>query len=415
MNDVQQLIQLLTTVAIVLVVIILVLIVAYFIIRTKNSEKEKQKEMINNLNVNSKNTSKKSENPQKNKSYNINSVFDFMDFEKVEDNMIVQKSGRYLMVIECQGVNYDLMSDMERTSVEQGFIEFLNTLKYEIQIYIQTRTVNLEQSIQTYKLKFRDIEEKYNVLEEKYNQMKESNEYSESELQKAYMELVRQKNKYEYTKDIIADTERSNLNSNVLHKKYYIIISYYEDEVNTQNYSKSEIQSMVFSELYTRARSITRTLSRCEVNTKILDSDGLIELLYMAYNRDDADLFSEKKAMSSGFEELYSTAPDVLDKKMQLLDKQIEEKAVEIANQAINEARSDKELMLKIRQENAENLVYDFAENLLTENETYLGTDIAEDAKAKVRRKKKETQEGGTKDEPKAKKTRGRKPVSKQS
>lgn len=415
MNDVQQLIQLLTTVAIVLVVIILVLIVAYFIIRTKNSEKEKQKEMINNLNVNSKNTSKKSENPQKNKSYNINSVFDFMDFEKVEDNMIVQKSGRYLMVIECQGVNYDLMSDMERTSVEQGFIEFLNTLKYEIQIYIQTRTVNLEQSIQTYKLKFRDIEEKYNVLEEKYNQMKESNEYSESELQKAYMELVRQKNKYEYTKDIIADTERSNLNSNVLHKKYYIIISYYEDEVNTQNYSKSEIQSMVFSELYTRARSITRTLSRCEVNTKILDSDGLIELLYMAYNRDDADLFSEKKAMSSGFEELYSTAPDVLDKKMQLLDKQIEEKAVEIANQAINEARSDKELMLKVRQENAENLVYDFAENLLTENETYLGTDIAEDAKAKVRRKKKETQEGGTKDEPKAKKTRGRKPVSKQS
>ena len=415
MNDVQQLIQLLTTVAIVLVVIILVLIVAYFIIRTKNSEKEKQKEMINNLNVNSKNTSKKSENPQKNKSYNINSVFDFMDFEKVEDNMIVQKSGRYLMVIECQGVNYDLMSDMERTSVEQGFIEFLNTLKYEIQIYIQTRTVNLEQSIQTYKLKFRDIEEKYNVLEEKYNQMKESNEYSESELQKAYMELVRQKNKYEYTKDIIADTERSNLNSNVLHKKYYIIISYYEDEVNTQNYSKSEIQSMVFSELYTRARSITRTLSRCEVNTKILDSDGLIELLYMAYNRDDADLFSEKKAMSSGFEELYSTAPDVLDKKMQLLDKQIEEKAVEIANQAINEARSDKELMLKVRQENAENLVYDFAENLLTENETYLGTDIAEDAKAKVRRKKKETQEGGIKDEPKAKKTRGRKPVSKQS
>ena len=416
MNDAQQLIQILTTVAIFLVVIIFVLVIAYFIIRAKNKAKEKQRDnIIGNVNTNSKDSSKKGENLQKTKSYNINSIFDFMDFEKVEDNMIIQKNGKYLMAVECQGVNYDLMSDMERTSVEQGFIEFLNTLKYEIQIYIQTRTVNLEQSIQTYKLKFRDIEEKYNILEEKYDQMKESNKYSETDLQKAYMELVRQKNKYEYTKDIIADTERSNLNSNVLHKKYYIIISYYEDEVNTQNYSKSEIQSMVFSELYTRARSITRTLSRCEVNTKILDSDGLIELLYMAYNRDDADLFSEKKAMSYGFEELYSTAPDVLDKKMQLLDKQIEEKAVEIANQAINEARSDKELMLKVRQENAENLVYDFAENLLTENETYLGTDIAEDAKAKVRRKKKETQEGGTKDEPKAKKTRGRKPVSKQS
>ena len=39
------------------------------------------------------------------------------------------------MVLECQGVNYDLMSDMERTSVEQGFIQFLNTLRTEIQIY----------------------------------------------------------------------------------------------------------------------------------------------------------------------------------------------------------------------------------------------------------------------------------------
>ena len=58
------------------------------------------------------------------------------------------------MVLECQGVNYDLMSEMERTSVEQGFIEFLNTLRTEIQIYVQTRTVNLSNSIHTYKDKY---------------------------------------------------------------------------------------------------------------------------------------------------------------------------------------------------------------------------------------------------------------------
>ena len=49
------------------------------------------------------------------------------EFEKVEDNMIIQKKGKYLMVLECQGINYDLMSEMEMASVEQGFIEFLNT------------------------------------------------------------------------------------------------------------------------------------------------------------------------------------------------------------------------------------------------------------------------------------------------
>ena len=55
------------------------------------------------------------------------------------------------MAIECQGVNYDLMSQIEKVSVEEGFQQFLNTLRHPIQIYIQTRTVNLENSISTYK------------------------------------------------------------------------------------------------------------------------------------------------------------------------------------------------------------------------------------------------------------------------
>ena len=151
------------------------------------------------------------------------------------------------------------------------------------------------------------------------------------------------------TKDIIANTEKSSLNSSVLHKKYYIIISCYEEEINTQNYSRDEIQSMIFSELFTRARSIMRTLSRCEVNSKILDSKGLVELLYNAYNREDSDIFSAQTAINAGFDSLYSTAPDVIDKKMKLINKQIEENGTKLANEAVMEAKSDKEMMLRIR------------------------------------------------------------------
>ena len=341
---------------------------------------------------------------------------DFMEFEKVEDNMIIQKKGKYLMVLECQGINYDLMSEMEMASVEQGFIEFLNTLKFDIQIYVQTRTVNMESSLREYKLKFRDIEDKYNILQNKYMQLKsaESGMYTDKEIYDAYVEYVKQKNKYEYTKDIIANTEKSSLNSSVLHKKYYIIISCYEEEINTQNYSRDEIQSMIFSELYTRARSIMRTLSRCEVNSKILDSKGLVELLYNAYNREDSDIFSAQTAINAGFDSLYSTAPDVIDKKMKLINKQIEENGTKLANEAVMEAKSDKEMMLRIREENAKNLIFDFAEQLISENEEYLGKDISEDAKVKVRRKKKEATEGGNENETneKTKATRGRRPSS---
>lgn len=404
MSDAEKLMQVLTIIAIVLVMVILGLILVAIFIKKKN---EKQENIVDSdLERNNKESQNRLE-------YNAKSIFDFMDFEKIEDNMIIQKKGKYLMVLECQGVNYDLMSDMERTSVEQGFIQFLNTLRTEIQIYVQTRTVNLEDSILSYKEKFREIEEAYAKTEFKYNEMKRSGKYSDLEMQKVYFDLVKQKNKYEYTKDIIANTERNSLNSTVLHKKYYIIVPAYEDELITENFSKDEIQSMVFSELYTKARSIARTLSRCEVNAKILDSEGLIDLLYVAYNRDESDLFSAKRALQAGFEDLYTTAPDVIDRKIKLLDKQIEEEAAKLATEAINEARSDKEMLLRIREQNRENLIYDFADSLIDENESYIGEDVSADAKAKIKMKRNETKEGGKKDAKEKKSTRGRKSVNK--
>ena len=402
MNDVENLIQTLTIIAIVLVMIIFGLILVYFWVRYKNNKKREAKE--NGL---------LEEQQQNNTAYNIKSIFNFMDFEKIEDNMIIQSKGKYLMVLECQGINYDLMSEMERASVEQGFIQFLNTLRTEIQIYVQTRTVNLESSIEKYKLKFRDIEDKYMLMEDKYKEMKKSGRYSEKEMQKAYMELVKQKNKYEYTKDIIANTEKNSLNSSVLHKKYYIIIPYYEDELVTENCSKDEIQNMVFSELYTKSKSMIRTLSRCDVSAKILDSEGLIDLLYVAYNRDEADIFGAKKALQAGFDDIYTTAPDVFEKKLRLLNKKIEEEGMKLANEAISEARSDKEMLLRIREQNRQNLIFDFADSLIDENEPYIGEDVSADAKAKIKIKRRETKEGGKEDAKEKKSTRGRKSTSK--
>lgn len=401
MSDAEKLIDVLTIIAILLVMIIGGLVLAYFFIRNRKNKEQENREK-NWVDEDSKAT---------NPTYNVKSIFNFMDFEKIEDNMIIQKKGKYLMVLECQGVNYDLMSEMERTAVEQGFIQFLNTLRSEIQIYVQTRTINLESSISTFKNKFEAIQRKYEDMNDKYREMKKSGKYSERELQDAYMELVKQRNKYEYTKDIIANTEKNSLNSAVLHKRYYIIIPYYEDELVTDNYSKDEIQNMVFSELYTKAKSMIRTLSRCDVNARILDSEGLIDLLYVAYNRDEADIFGAKKALKAGFEDLYTTAPDVIDKKMKLLDKQIEEEAIKIADDAIREARSDKELLLRIREKNKQNLIYDFADDIIEENASFIGGDVSADAKAKVKAKRREAKEGGNGDA-KEKKTRGRKPIN---
>ena len=399
MSDAEKMIEFLTMIAMILIFVIVALIAVWLFFKYYKDKKTKTNELSGD------------KEQANNQSYNKKSIFNFMDFEKIEDNMIIQKRGKYLMVIECQGVNYDLMSEMERASVEQGFIQFLNTLRTEIQIYVQTRTVNLEDSIRTYKTKFEKIEQEYFELEEKYKTMKKAKKYSEKEIQKAYLEYVKQRNKYEYTNDIITNTERNSLNSSVLHKRYYIIIPYYEDEIVTENCTKDEIQNMVFSELYTKAKSMIRTLSRCEVNARILDSEGLIDLLYVAYNRDESDILSAKAALQAGFEDIYTTAPDVFERKLKLLDKEIEDEGSKVATQAVAEARSDKEMLLRIREQNKQNLIFDFADTLIDENVSYIGEDVSADAKAKIKMQRKETQEGGNNDA-KEKKTRGRKPVS---
>lgn len=154
----------LTSLLIVMIVVLVGLVVAYVVIMMKTSNKKK-KDKTEEIKT-------KEKAPTVSNLYNKQSIFDFMNFEKIEDNMIVRKSGqKYLMVIECQGVNYDLMSGLEKNSVEQGFLQFLNTLRYPIQIYVQTRTVNLESGLIKYKERVQAIRDRLLKKQMEYNRL----------------------------------------------------------------------------------------------------------------------------------------------------------------------------------------------------------------------------------------------------
>lgn len=395
LNDINTITIILAVALGVFLLLLIVLAAVYFFSKSKDKKLEETKKSTTNNDV-KKDTKR---------TYAVESVFDFMDFDKVEDNMISQKNGeRYIMVVECQGVNYDLMSEVEKNSVEEGFIQFLNTLRHPIQIYTQTRTINLESSIQTYKDKVKELEDRLERQKMQYQNMVDSGKYSRQQLDQAYYELTKQTNLCEYGKDIIYTTERMSLNKNVLNKKYYIVIPYYTSELGQNDFDKDEKKNLAFSELYTRAQSIMRTLSVCGINTKILDSNGLVDLLYVAYNRDDAEVYGLDKALRAGYDELYSTAPDVLDKKMRALDMKITQEAFNKANDAVVEAKSKKQKALERKENRMEDLIEQMAQLIIDENRASIGNKVADDAqdiikeeraKRKGRPKK---EEGGTKE-----------------
>ena len=391
-----------TVVLIAILAVMFVLLAIFCILYFKSKSNGKEDKIITETNL-------KNTKAGKTKTYAIESVFDFMEFDKIEDNMVITKNGtKYVMVVECQGVNYDLMSAVEKNAVEEGFIQFLNTLRHPIQIYTQTRTINLENSIQTYRSKIQEIESQLEKEKLQYDKMVNSGNYTDEEIKAAFYELTKTTNLYEYGKDIIYTTERMSLNKNVLNQKYYVVIPYYTEELGENNFDKQEITNMAFSELYTRAQSIIRTLGVCGVNGKVLNSNDLVDLLYIAYNRDDAEVYGVDKAIESGYDELYSTAPDVVDKKMRLLNEQIERKAFDKANEKVIEAKSEKELAYEKKEETMEDLIDQMAKLIIAQNKQIVGKDIAESAIEKVNqdtakrkgRPKKQTTnvEGGTKD-----------------
>ena len=314
------------------------------------------------------------------------------------------------MVVACQGINYDLMSEVEKNAVEEGFVQFLNTIRYPIQIYTQTRTINLDASIQAYKEKLEVALEKQEM---RYNEMKRSERYTQEQLDKTYFELTKQRNLCEYGKDIIFNTEKMSLNRNVLNQKYYVVIPYYIEELGDNKFDKEEQRNLAFSELYTRAQSVIRTLGVCGVNARVMTSNELVELLYMAYNRDEAEVYGIDKALKAGYDEVYTTAQDVVEKQMAELDKQIEKDAIAKAQAKVTEARSEKQKALQEKKDNKRNLIDELAKLIIEENAEVVGGDIAQNAIDKIKQESEE--EEGANDEAvqkqKAKRTRKTKPV----
>lgn len=316
------------------------------------------------------------------KSYTKDSIYNFMEFEKIEDNMIIQKNGRrFLMVVECQGVNYDLMSEMEKIAVEEGFQQFLNSLRHPVQIYVQSRTVNLTASIENYKRKISEYRAKLDRMNMEFEQLKNNPRIPEETLKRYNYELTKQRNLYEYGQDIIENTQKMNLNKNILSKKYYIIVPYYSEEDPESVLNKEEIRNMAFSELYTKSQSIIRALMGCEVNSKILNSSELINLLHVAYNRDESETIDMEKVIQSGCEDIYSTAPDVFEKKMRVLDEIIAKEAEERAHDAYKKAKSNKQRMAENKEQSIEDLIAEMAKEILDENATYIGVEAVEESK----------------------------------
>ena len=320
----------LSIIIIVCLIFILVALYAFILFKNKNNEKTN-----NNTGTNKGNSNRGSTN-KATAGYSKQSVYDFMEFDEIKDNMIIRKNRtQYVMVIKCKGVNYDLMSEEERVSVESGFVQFLNVLRFPVQLYVQTTSLNLKDIIEGYKDRLQEMQRDIQKTEQ---EMQVARSKGNTNLyNRLAFERRRKQNVLEYTADISDYIAKLSMNQNVLQQKNYVVVSYYASELgSTQNLSNSERDSMCFSELYTRAQTLIHALGSASVVGKVLDSEELAELLYSAYNRDESEVMQLSKALDAEYDALYSTGKDVLEKRKVAIDEMIEREAIDLATESVS-------------------------------------------------------------------------------
>ena len=103
-------------------------------------------------------------------------------------------------------------------------------------------------------------------------------------------------------------------------KKYYIAVSYHISELGiVNNFEPDEMFNIAYTELSNRAESIRGGIYACGIESHILSTSELTEVIYIAVNRDDADIFNIKKVVDSDILSLSTTAKDVMAKKQDLI------------------------------------------------------------------------------------------------
>ena len=372
MNSLSQIeILNLIMIGIIAIIGILSLIVVFIIIKMRLKEKQRIEENSSKIIGEKNNNQAKKINLITRDGKEIDSIYKFMEFDSITDNMIIRKNReQFIMVIECKGINYDLLSNDEKSAVELGFISFLNTIRTPIQLYVQTRKLDMSNLLNSYSRRTDAMLEEVRKIDAQIQLAKQNG--NDELVKKLSFDRKRKMNIVEYSESIEEYTNKINDSQYMLQQKPYIVVSYYAREIGeTKKYSDIELNDLVFSELFTRTQTILNALTSSEITGKVLNSEELAELLYVAYNRESSDTYTLKNALDAQYDRLYSTAKDVLETRKQELRKQIETEAMKLATNSITKADEQlreerKQKAIEIKKK-AESIMADYKEDLSKE------------------------------------------------
>lgn len=192
----------------------------------------------------------------------------YLDISEIKDDVVIMKDGSLRSVLICSSVNFALKSEDEQNALISAYVGFLNSIDFPLQVVINSRRLNIEDYLE--RLKTTEREQKNDLLR----------------IQIAdYRTFV---------------SELVNLGQ-IMSKRFYVVVPYSQLSNKRKGFFSriGEALSPALSvklrgerfqekkkDLSLRVNHVVSGLASMSIQAVPLDSQGLIELYYNAYNPD---------------------------------------------------------------------------------------------------------------------------------
>jgi hypothetical protein len=198
-----------------------------------------------------------------------NSTQDFVPIKEIKNGTVILKDGSMRSILMVSSINFGLKSADEKTAIILAFQNFLNSIDFSIQIFIESKRLDIKPYLHT--------------LEERMNE--QTNELLKIQI-KEYIEFIK----------FFTD------NHNVMTKSFFVVIPYSPAIVqisgsnfisgllgkkkSPQNKKNGEINQFEenLEQLNLRINVVKGNLNRIGLRSEILGTEELIELYFKIFN-----------------------------------------------------------------------------------------------------------------------------------
>ncbi|KKT45279.1 MAG: hypothetical protein UW34_C0001G0038 [Parcubacteria group bacterium GW2011_GWA2_44_15] len=200
---------------------------------------------------------------------------EFVPVKEVRDGIIILKDGSFRTVLMTSSLNFALKSEENQNAIILQFQNFLNSLDFSVQLFIESRKLDIRPYIA--------------LLENRYKSQ-------ETDLMKVQT--------HEYIEFIKTFTE----NANIMTKTFFVIIPYapaplqakggvmeLAGKLLTRREAEEKIQKKrdTFeenrSQLLQRSSVVEQGLMRCGIRAVELGTEEVVELFYKIFNPGDTE------------------------------------------------------------------------------------------------------------------------------